>query len=601
MLALSLKNLRHKSGLLEAALVIGFAFFYNLFFFNKYLPFTEGWFSLYADLMLRGYMPYKDFYLLLTPLYPKFIEYFSYFFGPEFIKLRIFGIFLFSFIALITFQISKTFTSPWKSYFITTGALVILESGNAFINYDYIYLYILLNLIGLYLLLLAKSKSESPAIFAIFIAGSGFFGALSFLTKQSNGSFFAFFLFLACIFSYGKNLKSILSVSFFYAFGSLVPLVITFVWLYLNDALMPAIDQVLFQASSSKGSLLVAISRWGYEFINGSFLNTLHNIFIVFCFFWIIPSLQSFNPKFSKKISCVVIAPLVILEFASAIPALSNYLSQIELIKFAALFSGEGHYFLVSTLLISTFIAKNLDRRLFGALILSSFGAIWGSGTSAGLTQISLYLAFIAVFIFLFNFNFITAIFSLILLVSAVFYYPHYKYTHPFSWWGYTLPSIEESDTKLEMGYGKGIYTSAKLASSYNKIYSIMKSSDQANQYSLVFPHMPIFQLNSNTIPYGKAVVYWFDFISNQLMSDETDLLDTKRPSFILLIDVPTETWEGHRRLFRAGSSMSHDNFLNKTRSIVAQDYLPAESNIQLGGEYQGTLYKLKNSAIKKY
>jgi len=36
------------------------------------LPITEGWFSAYAHLIINGKMPYRDFYLYLTPFYPTF-------------------------------------------------------------------------------------------------------------------------------------------------------------------------------------------------------------------------------------------------------------------------------------------------------------------------------------------------------------------------------------------------------------------------------------------------------------------------------------------------------------------------------------------------
>ena len=170
---------------LALVLTVLFAFFYNSFFYDNYLPFTEGWFSLYADLMSRGLMPYRDFYLLLTPLYPKFIQLFSFIFGPEFLKLRIFGIFLFAFIAFLVFKICRIFIGPWKSFLISTASITILESGNAFINYDYIYVYIFLNLIAIYCLLLAKIN-ENRTSFACLLLASGFFASLSFLTKQSN-------------------------------------------------------------------------------------------------------------------------------------------------------------------------------------------------------------------------------------------------------------------------------------------------------------------------------------------------------------------------------------------------------------------------------
>lgn len=253
-----------------------------------------------------------------------------------------------------------------------------------------------------------------------------------------------------------------------------------------------------------------------------------------------------------------------------------------------------GNYWFVSVLLISLFNKTPGQPKLYKILVIISIGAMWGSGTSAGLTQISLFFTIITIFIFLCNFNFVTSALSFMLLASVLFVYPGIKYQTPFSWWGHSLPPIIESDTKLTVGYAKGIYTSSELAQSYNELYHLMKAGNVHNNTSLVFPHMPIFQLNSNSVPFGKAAVYWFDFISNDLMDMETILLSEKNPQFILIIDVPVATWEGHRKLFRANGAMSHDLFLDKMHSLVLADYMPITKNLLLGGDYQGTLYKLK-------
>ena len=43
---------------------------YQILYVNAFYPITEGWFSEYAHLIRTGAVPYRDFSLLLTPLYP---------------------------------------------------------------------------------------------------------------------------------------------------------------------------------------------------------------------------------------------------------------------------------------------------------------------------------------------------------------------------------------------------------------------------------------------------------------------------------------------------------------------------------------------------
>ena len=64
---------------------------YNYLYSFSYLPMTEGWFTVYAKLMNNGLVPYRDFYLYLTPLYPLLIANFILLFGDSFFALRLLG------------------------------------------------------------------------------------------------------------------------------------------------------------------------------------------------------------------------------------------------------------------------------------------------------------------------------------------------------------------------------------------------------------------------------------------------------------------------------------------------------------------------------
>lgn len=53
--------------------LVSIVLFYNYLYSFSFLPITEGWFTVFAKLMNNGLVPYNDFYLYLTPLYPLII------------------------------------------------------------------------------------------------------------------------------------------------------------------------------------------------------------------------------------------------------------------------------------------------------------------------------------------------------------------------------------------------------------------------------------------------------------------------------------------------------------------------------------------------
>ena len=65
---------------------------YNLCFYNKYYPIVEGWYSVYAEHILRGKIPYIDFHFILPPVYPYFLTAVIQVVGHDILSLRLVGI-----------------------------------------------------------------------------------------------------------------------------------------------------------------------------------------------------------------------------------------------------------------------------------------------------------------------------------------------------------------------------------------------------------------------------------------------------------------------------------------------------------------------------
>ena len=115
----------------SAAGLISFLIGYNLLFNFNFLPLTEGWFSSYAQLVINGKVPYRDFYLYLTPLYVWLISLITYIFGSSLFALRVFGVLITCSIGFLLFKIFKFKFSPAASFVGATIATLYYHSGNA--------------------------------------------------------------------------------------------------------------------------------------------------------------------------------------------------------------------------------------------------------------------------------------------------------------------------------------------------------------------------------------------------------------------------------------------------------------------------------------
>ena len=110
---------------------------YQLFYVLQYFPITEGWFSAYAWLIREGNIPYRDFSLLMPPLYPLEIAFIQSIFGDQLWILRLFGVAIVCGIGLALWGILIRFFNIWIAAFSVAIATIYYQSGNAFIGYDF--------------------------------------------------------------------------------------------------------------------------------------------------------------------------------------------------------------------------------------------------------------------------------------------------------------------------------------------------------------------------------------------------------------------------------------------------------------------------------
>jgi 4-amino-4-deoxy-L-arabinose transferase-like glycosyltransferase len=172
--------------------LISVLIFYNVYASFHFLPITEGWFSGYAHLVLEGKVPYRDFYLYLTPLYVWIISVVTYLFGTSFFSLRIFGVVIVCLIGLTLFKILKKQFSSSASFTGVVIAIFYYQSGNAHIGYDFIQVLTLFALLSAAFLIQANTQLEIKSFNSDSGINTKFFLIPFFAQRRSENVFRAF-------------------------------------------------------------------------------------------------------------------------------------------------------------------------------------------------------------------------------------------------------------------------------------------------------------------------------------------------------------------------------------------------------------------------
>lgn len=575
----------------SAAGLIAFLLGYNLLFNFSFLPLTEGWFSSYAHLVITGKVPYKDFYLYLTPLYVWVISLITYIFGSSLFALRVFGVLITCSIGLLLFRIFRFKFSPAASFVGATIASLYYQSGNAYISYDFTQVLTLFSLLSFNFLLTSEKavkwldpvevgpkSNVSKATIPLFFAG--FFASCAFLTKQSNGSFIAIFAFMSCLYitlisNIGLHRK--IKLLLYFLCGGFLPIGSVIAYLALNQALIPFIDQIFFNAISAKGSITKILSSWLMGVFTPVLKTQLYEIarvlIVIFIFgkfmFWILNCSRYFAniyKKMEKYREALVLTAFLLLFTSVMICAWhdnTTLRSQLfepgrHLLNYLIPLSIGWTLIQLALVPISYSIPKyvKIDRGTT-VLAICVLGLFFGNGTSAGLSEISSFIVIGWAVSWLCNRRSIPflgvglAFYSCALLSATLIYS---KLDRPYAWWGVSEPSARSARLHIDNPVLKGLYLSPETEKIFSDSINVLGLEKTNSIFS--FPNIPIFYLITNTWPKSKAIITWFDFLNDKDAIAESIRLKEDPPNTIIYLDLPEMAWSAHERLFRAGKPL---------------------------------------------
>lgn len=565
-----------------------------------------------------GAIPYKDFPLLLPPLYPVLIAVFQSIFGESISALHAAGYALTFGIGITIYRVLSEIFEKWPAGLGASIGLMYYQSGNAFIGYDFTQVVTLL-LLGATLGLVKWAKNisgqspEPDAARSIFKAG--LFLGLAILTKHSNaGMFTVAALATAGIAGLRTEARRGLVYLVYLAAGIALPAVVAAAWLASNGALLPAVNNLFTDAAAAKGGPKTIITNWlrGF-FVWDSYrhhalimVRQLAGLWLLTGVFIVFASLWNHRRDVSTSARGMAVGVVVPCAMAATIGWITwhgcsictdgNYFG-VTLINNAILFS-VSLYFIGAALSTMFFLMRPTPARAaLMVLMMSGLGLTFGNGTSAGLSEISAFLGVAFLFAIWFAGTapwgwpaFVPAALAVALSSHLV----EVKFRNPYHWWSIKSEDIRKVTCGRMEGVLAGVCVTEEKARKIKQISSAITGSSAPGDQLYVFPHMPIFHLLTERLPYRGAAVSWFDFMSDkQAYALAGDLLASP-PKIIMLADMDELVLMTHERLFRGGKEMGQRRIIEAIHELARSGRIePLEVVDDLDG-YRVTIFVTK-------
>jgi hypothetical protein len=588
---------------------------YQILYVNAYYPITEGWFVEYAHLIRTGAVPYVDFPLLLPPLYPLQLAAIQSVFGDNLAVLHCIGILVTAGIALALFDILRGFVNEWIAALAAAFGVFYYQSGVAFINYDYtqfLTLYLLVAAAAFARYIRWQPSSRLPGGRPLLCALTGGFLALAILIKQSNASVAAIFVTVAALVVVARlnPLRTALVQALAMLCGFAIPMVALLLWLALHGAVPAFVQNVLSDATQSKGGILHVFTSWEPAFFAWDSYSFWTRVLIV-KLLWVVGAMASIAVLIEAGRLLLRRAPFDATARRSMLRRLCG-LDQAEPVRAAVLFavlgtiaicavviaiyrgqcwlcsasSAIGQSILDSSILwavnlycIGFFVAlvwfcRRPDSR--GAQYVVAFalglGLTLGNGTSAGLSEISAFLGLTMLAAFLMRVwlpYVLPTLIPVALGLSLCALLVEAKFASPYHWWQVSTPDVRHVSCADTTGIFSGICMPADEYAAIMRIDRDIQANSSGGEPVYVYPHMPIFYLLAGRPPFAGAVVSWYDFMSDREAKNLAARLLVSPPRVVVFANIPEIVLSTHERLFRGGRRIGQRDIVDAMTALT--------------------------------
>ncbi|MBT8635766.1 hypothetical protein G6644_00665 [Polynucleobacter paneuropaeus] len=211
-------------------------------------------------------------------------------------------------------------------------------------------------------------------------------------------------------------------------------------------------------------------------------------------------------------------------------------------------------------------------------LLLICLGLILGNGTSAGISEISLFLPFtflVGALMSLPDPTRFQRLFVSYVCIMLIFSLADSKFKAPYAWWYTSEPEIYDNAYETKIPLLAGMKLSDSGAVTLNEIFDVITSHSSPSDDIFLFPNISGLYAITNRLPHSKSVVTWFDFLPDRLAKEEANRLIENPPKIIGNLQLPEKVWNVHETYFRGGQKMGQRHIQEAIKTLTSKKNSP--------------------------
>lgn len=573
---------------MAVVIVVGLNLAFLLSFWNRFLaPSVSGMFLEFASRLLSGKVPYRDFYVVVTPFYIFKTAAIVKIFGPSLAILRLIDIgYRCALGAILVIWLSKVVRIPYALLGALAAVIVFsTDPGDSLTSYHLEATFWALT--GAFLLSYVQWERREILRNISVICCSGACCSICFFTKQTEGGgiTLALIIVIAGLSTRDLGLRPALLRLLAFCMGWILPAGTILGWLASKGALRPFATAILSDGPSAKGSpghLLTRVFLNGYGSWPG---NAAYLVFGICTMLLVVrmkrkrTALPSAAPGMVQlAVIAVAGAAALLVGYAGGafVPASSMAPYRLEIwsiyFGFFGIFSLAVYY----TLILIRRGMTEAERQRWLILVASFWicytmswsWVAWGPMAFPGLGVV---IAFMLDDLHstprtpVLRYSLATAAVLLLSVCEAG------RVSSPFSWDSWTDDPISKATAQSRQPMLKGIYMSPDMAAFTDRLTSLIDSHSRVNDSVFIYSYQPLWYVLANRWPPTYAQVHFFDVAPDGLCRRDAERIVKERPAVIVDFVGDSDLW--NEKLFRAGHRSGQRDLHDQIYQLVDADY----------------------------
>ncbi|HVI07815.1 MAG TPA: glycosyltransferase family 39 protein [Candidatus Binatia bacterium] len=561
---------------------------FGLLWWNRFLGVTnEGWHFFFAQQILHGKVPYRDFYLFVPPLLQLETAAIIKVFGEHLIVTQFFGLAQAAILAFALYCWMARVFPPFESMLATVLTVCLCMANRTEELYA-------LHMSALFHTVLAAwlatAAVNSRGIRLKYAFWGGVLSGLAFLAKQTSGvAIIAALPVLLGIVAwrlFGAR-KATLLLAIFVA-GCVIPIALASAWLASQSALSLAISDLFIRGTSSKGPPSQMLSRLIMFAAENSYLRAhlfLAAVILLTCLLLCGRRLIYSGPR-KPAASRGALTLTALLAFCILAGWALSYWHRFhlagpltELPQETGAFLAEFGSLILVVLSGWMFFTRRLGRDQIQFFLLAGISfavAFLGSlswPTSTGMLLPSLTFVTAALLGALRQvpsgrfLRPVAILCCLVLMVQICWQ----KFTTPFSWGDWKEPDVHHATETLNYPELRGYHVSPQTADFVTRVTDAVDSHSRPDQPIFVYPNLPVFYLLSHRSPETFGYVHFVDVAPDFVDLRDADTLRRHPPAVIVLLEPSEQELRMGERYFRGGRRSAQRDLLAAIEEIRPQ------------------------------